>query len=125
MPYTLTELVTVVEERGYRLTVQGVYKAMSEGRVDLARFMLRKPSGSQAALYSAGAIEELVRYCERRRVGQKPGARLEIRQPPEIVEARIKELHERFPDEEYRMEMLIRLLKGDMGRFVERREDVA
>ena len=118
---TMREILDRLKREGHTTSYQALITAIYEGRLQvpwrLEKRWMRHGGLRNIRLIPASAYPTIKAYVERvsAQKGQakrRKSYNLSNRQPPAVVEARMKELRERFPDEDYRIEMLVRLLTG-------------
>lgn len=127
---TVFEVVDRLKADGYDVTYTSLSSALASQRLRVpSRVEIRERRGKgkgAVRLVLASSYPEIKAYVERvqkwreRRKSRPKGKwdepQLTKPKPSEVVEARLQELREKFPDEEYRLEMWIRLLTGKASK---------
>lgn len=116
---TIKQIQQRLREDGYELTISAIRSAINNKRLNVPVRVERRSTG-KVLLVPESAYPEIVAYAER--VQQMKAVK--STQPPEVVEARLRELHEKFPDDEYRWDLIIRFLKGEHLNAMAEREGV-
>lgn len=112
--YTLRQLVERLQNMGYQITESAVDNAKSRGKVNLRPYIVPGLRKNGFICYRLEALDEIARYCKERDARREELARnkkhtrdrtplLTKSQPPEVVERRLRELKQRWPNDDERL----------------------